>query len=77
MISWLVWFDLFRQDVGDIVGGIEGERFAAGFAFSDGLGGRGRNGWRALPYVLLGLVDPTYGLKMVLKRLVTFKYIKS
>ena len=26
--------------------------------------------------VLLGL-DPTYGLKMVLKRLVTFKYIKS
>ena len=26
--------------------------------------------------VLLGL-DPTYGLKKVLKRLVTFKYIKS
>ena len=25
--------------------------------------------------ILLGL-DPTYGLKMVLKRLVTFKYIK-
>ena len=59
------------------MGGIEGEQFAAGFAFSDDLGGLVRNGWRAYLYVLLGLVDPTYGLKMVLKRLFTFKYIKS
>ncbi|KEQ46247.1 hypothetical protein SK141_0723 [Streptococcus oralis] len=55
------------------MGGIEGEQFAAGFAFSDDLGGLVRNGWRAYLYVLLGLV----GLKMVLKRLFTFKYIKS